>query len=102
MSLVSYWIRLVAGECVACWVHSHSYLMMDRSVGEAAAPGGTCIPIMLVLCLFEVVLGGTKEVYDVGIGKKTLTRSLLLSSIDHVEGMFCLGRRVGKMGGWGL
>jgi hypothetical protein len=92
-------MKLVVGEYVACWVYSHLYLAMDKSVGEAAAPDGRCTPILLVPCLFQVALGGTKEVYDVGLGKESLSKSLSMSSIKHVEGLFCLERRDGR---WGM
>ena len=62
MSLVSSWVKLVVGECLVCCVKSYSYLVEDMSVGEAAAPDGRCIPMPLVLCLFQLVLGGTNVV----------------------------------------
>jgi hypothetical protein len=36
-------------------------------------------------------------VYDVGLGKETLSGALLMNSIEHVEGMFCLGIPGGEM-----
>ena len=74
------------------------YLVGDRSVGEAAAPDGRCSPIPLVLCLFELVRGVTNVMYTVGFGKESLTGSLSTSSMVHVEGMICLGRRGGEIG----
>jgi hypothetical protein len=68
-------------------------------MAEAAAPDGRCIPKLLVLCLFQVVLWGTRELYDVDLGRESLSRSLSLSFMDHVEGIFCLGRRVRS---WGI
>ena len=40
-------------------------------------------------------------VYEVGRGRKSLSGSLTVSSIEQVLGMFCLGRRGGDMGGGG-
>ena len=39
--------------------------------------------------------------YTLGFGKESLYGSLSTSSIVHVEGMFCLGRRGGKIGDGG-
>ena len=49
MSLLSSWVKLVVGECFMCWMQSHSYLVGDRSVGEAAAPDRRCTPFPLLL-----------------------------------------------------
>ena len=40
-------------------------------------------------------------VYGVGRGRESLSRSLSVSSMVQVVGMFCLGRRVGEMGDGG-
>ena len=77
------------------------YLSGDSSVGEAAAPDGRCTPIILVLRLFHVVLGGTCVVYEVGRGRESLSGSLSVSFTEQVLGMFCLGRRGGEMGDGG-
>ena len=67
-------------------------------MGEAAAPDG----ISLVLCLFHLVCvcgwGGTNVVHAVGFGKESLFGSLLMSSMAHVEGILCMGRRGGEIG----
>jgi hypothetical protein len=67
-------------------------------VGEAAAPNGRCNPILPVPSLFRVELGGTKEVYDVRLGKESPPGWFLVSSMGQVLGMRCLGRRYGEMG----
>jgi hypothetical protein len=45
--------------------------------------------------------GGNNVVYAVGYGKESLAGSLLTSSMLHVEGMFCIGRRGGEIGDGG-
>jgi hypothetical protein len=55
----------------------------------------------LVLCLFQVVLGGTIVMCAVSFGKESLSRSLSICSTVHVDVMFCLGRRGGEMGDGG-
>ncbi len=67
-------------------------------MGDTVAPDGTCTLIVLVLCLFLVVFGGTNLMYDADYGKKSLSGSLSMSSIEHVEGIFCLERRGEEMG----
>ena len=67
-------------------------------MGEADAPDGRCTPIPLVLCLFQMVRGGTNVMYAIGFGKETLFGSLSMSSMVHEEGMFCLGRQSGEIG----
>ena len=47
------------------------------------------------------VWGGTNVMYGVRFGKESLARSLSVSSIVHVEEMFCLGRRGGEIGDGG-
>jgi hypothetical protein len=73
------------------------YLSRDSSEGEDAAPDGRCTPIPLVVSLFQVVLGGTCAVYEVGRGRKSLSGSLSVSSMEQVVDIFCLGRRGGDM-----
>jgi hypothetical protein len=51
-----------------------------------------------MLGLFQVVLGGTSVVYEVGPRKESLFGSLSGSSMEEVVGMFSLGRRGGEMG----
>jgi hypothetical protein len=46
-------------------------------------------------------VGGTIVIYNVGDGKESLSRSLSMSSIVHVDGMFCLGRQGGEIGDGG-
>ena len=58
ISFVSSCMKLVVGECLVCCVYSHLYLSGDSSVGEDAAPDGRCTPILPVVSLFQVVLGG--------------------------------------------
>ena len=82
-------------------MQSHLYLSEDSSVGEAVAPAGRCTPILLVVSLFHVVLGGTCVVYGAGRGMESLSGSILVSSMWQVVGMFCLGRRGGEMGDGG-
>ena len=41
-------------------------------------------------------------VYEVGRGRESLSRSLSVSSMEQVVGMFCLGRRGGDMGDGGF
>ena len=48
------------------------YLSGNRRVDEAVVPDGKCTPILHVPSLFYVVLGGTKLVYDIGLGKESL------------------------------
>ena len=67
-------------------------------MGEAVAPDGRCIPIPLVLCLFQLVRGGTNVMYAVGLGKESLPGSLFTSSMVHVEGMFSLEKRDEEIG----
>ena len=43
-------------------------------------------------------VGGTNVVYAIEFGKHSLSGSLSMSSMVHVEGMFCLGRRGGEVG----
>ncbi len=57
------------------------YLSRDSSVGETVAPDGRCILILLVVSLFQVVLGGTCAVYEVGRGRESLSGSLSVSSM---------------------
>ena len=76
------------------------YLAGDIRVGEAAAPDGRYTPILLMFSLFQVLLGGTCVVYEVGNGKESLAGSLSTSSMEQVVGMLCLGRRGGELGGW--
>ncbi len=64
-------------------------------MGETAAPDGRCTPIVLVLGLFQVVLGGTRVVYEIGPRREFLSGSLSVSSMEQIVGMFCLGRRGG-------
>ena len=70
-------------------------------MGVVAAPDGRCTPILLVLSLFKVVLGGTCVVYEAARGRESLSRLLLVSSMKQVVGMFCLGRRGGETGDGG-
>ncbi len=65
-------------------------------MGEASARDGRCTPIPLVLCLFQLVRGGTNVVYAAGFGKESLSGSLSTSSMVHVEVLFYQGRRVEK------
>jgi hypothetical protein len=81
MGLVSSWVKSVVGDWVPCLVYSHSYLSWDRSVGKTAAPDVRCTPILLVLCLFYLVLGGTWEVYAVNLRRESLSGSLSPSSM---------------------
>ncbi len=68
-------------------------------MGEAAAPVWRCTPILLLFCLFQDGYGGgTKIMYGVRLGKDSLSGSLSMSYIVHVESKFCLGRRGGKIG----
>ncbi len=39
--------------------------------------------------------------HDVRFGKESLFVSLSMSSMRHVEGMFCMGRRGGEIGDGG-
>ena len=82
-------------------MYSHLYLSGGSSVGEAAAPDGRCTPILLLVSLFHVVLGGTCVAYEAGRGRESLSGSLSVSSMWQVMGMFCLGRRGGEMGDGG-
>ena len=79
-------------------MYSHLYLSRDISAGEVVALDGRCTPILLVVSLFHVVLGGTCVSYEVGRGRKSLSGSLSVSSIWQVVGMFCLGRSGGERG----
>ena len=45
-------------------------------MGEAVAPDGSCTPILLVISLFQVVMGATRVVYDVALVKESLFGSL--------------------------
>jgi hypothetical protein len=85
-----------------CWVRSQLYLSGGRRLGEDAAPDGRCTPILLVLSLFHVELGCIKELYDVKLGNESFSRSLLVSSMEQVVGMYCLGRRGGEIGDGGI
>ncbi len=60
------------------------YLVGDKRMGEAVAPEGRCSPIMLVLCLIRVVLGGTNVMHGTDCGKESLCRSLSMSSMEQV------------------
>ncbi len=71
-------------------------------MAEAAAPDGRCILMPLILCLFQLVCGGVTNVtYADGLGKESLSRSLTMSSMEHVVGIVCLGRRGGEIGNGG-
>jgi hypothetical protein len=75
--------------------------MGDISLGRVTAPDRRCIPIPLVLCLFQVVFGNSEMVHEVSFGKESLSGSLSMSSMEHKEGMVCLGKRSGEIGGGG-
>ncbi len=62
-------------------------------MGEAAAPNLRCTPILYVFSLFQVVLGCTRVVYADDLGRESLFGFLLVSSMEQVMGMFCMGRR---------
>jgi hypothetical protein len=47
-------------------------------------------------------MGGNNVMCVVGFGKESLSRSLSMSSMVHVEGIFCLGRRGGEIRDDGL
>jgi hypothetical protein len=58
-------------------------------VGEADAPDGRCTPIPKVMRLIQKVWGYTYVTCVVGLGKESLSRSCSMSSMVHVEGIFC-------------
>ena len=70
-------------------------------MGEAVAPDGRCTLILLELSLFQVALGGTCVVYEVGRGRDSLFGSLSVSPMEQVVGMFYMGMRGGEMGDGG-
>jgi len=61
---------------------------------------GRCTPFCWCFS-YSRLCGGTNVMYIVRFGKESMAGSLSISTMVHVQYMFCLGRRCGEIGDGG-
>ncbi len=88
-SLVRWWylcmrcvrsvMKLDSEVCLQCCEYSHAYLSVDKRVSDTAVPEGWCTPIMCVFRWFQVLCGGTRDVYGSSRLRESLSGSLSMN-----------------------
>ncbi len=67
--------------CFQCCEYSHTYLSVDKRVGETAAREGWYTFIICAFSWIQEVCGGTRDVYGWSFLRESLSGSLSLSLI---------------------